>query len=248
MADFCRDNNFHSAEPPALQARTRLMGILIAAVLTSVAMPSAFAAPAPGRDLIDAGKEIVWDSHGTCELNIADKTIDCNKVRITQGELSIEAAKATATSLDFQNSKWSFKGDVHIRLPEGHLDSQSATVVFRDKQIATAVITGAPATFEQRLKEKSETVRGHAGSIQYDVGKGTVKFDNQALLDYGRNEITGSTLVYNILDEKVIFNADQPEGGNVNIKIRPTPGAAHDAAAPPSTEGGKSPSDSEPSP
>ncbi len=220
--------------------------MLIVAVLIGAVGRNAFAAPV--RDLIDAGKDIVWDSHGTCELNIADKTIDCNKVRITQGDLSIEANKATATSLDFQNSKWSFKGDVHIKLPEGHLDSESATVVFRNKQIATALITGTPATFEQRLKEKSETVRGHAGSIQYDVGKGTVKFDNQALLDYGRNEITGSTLVYNIPDEKVIFNADRPESGNVNIKIRPAAGTTPDSAAPSNAPRDKNAPDSEHSP
>ncbi len=245
MADSCRDSNFPSAARKALQLCTQGIGISIAAVLIGAAGRNALAA---SRDLIDAGKEIVWDSHGTCELNIADKTIDCNKVRITQGELSIEAAKATATSLDFQNSKWSFKGDVHIKLPEGRLDSESATVVFRNKQIATALITGTPATFEQRLKEKSETVRGHAGSIQYDVGQGTVKFDEQALLNYGRNEITGSTLVYNILDEKVIFNANQPEAGNVNIKIRPSAGSAPNSAAPENPPDGKGTPDSEHSP
>lgn len=143
------------------------------------------------------------------------------KVRISQGELSVQADQATATGLDFKDSQWTFVGEVRIRVPNGLLDSDSATVSFVNDQITAAKITGAPARFEQRRKDSAKLARGHAGLIEYNVEGNTIKLSNDAWLSDGASEITGQTLVYNILEERVIANPGETDRQGVSITIRP---------------------------
>ena len=213
----------------AVRRVVRLCMSLATVLIAPLAGPLAMTQAASVSTVTDPNKPIALDA-ASIDFNYKDNTAIYRKVRISQGDLSVEAQEATATGLNFDNSKWSFKGDVHIRMPEGRLDSQSATVIFRQNQLAHAVITGAPATFEQYLKSKSQTARGRAGSIEYDVSQGTVQFDNQAWLSDGRNEITGRTLVYNIREERVIANPGQQEGGNISITIRPNTEGKNTAA------------------
>jgi lipopolysaccharide transport protein LptA len=133
----------------------------------------------------------------------------------------VQADQATATGLDFKDSQWSFVGAVRIRVPNGLLDSDSATVNFADNQIAEAKITGAPAQFEQRRKDSAKVTRGRAGLIEYNVEGGTVKLTDEAWLTDGASEITGQTLVYNIRDERVIANPGETDRQGVSITIRP---------------------------
>jgi lipopolysaccharide transport protein LptA len=219
MADLCRVDSMHRIMRE-LRDVLRLCAGIAASLLILCGSFSAVVHAASVRTLTDPSKPISLDA-ASIDFNYKDNTAVYRKVRISQGDLSVEAQEATASGLNFDNSKWSFKGDVHIRMTEGKLDSQSATVTFRQNLLAHAVITGTPATFEHYLKDKSQTARGRAGSIEYDVGQGTVQFDNDAWLSDGRNEITGRTLVYNIRDERVIANPGQQQGGNISITIRP---------------------------
>jgi lipopolysaccharide transport protein LptA len=220
MAVFRRVDSMHRLmKEKCGQLRLCVRATAVSFAIAASALPLSTQA-ASVRTLTDPAKPIALDA-ASIDFNYKDNTAVYRKVRISQGDLSVEAQEATATGLNFDNSKWSFKGDVHIRMAEGKLDSQSATVTFRQNLLAHAVITGTPATFEQYLKDKSQTARGRAGSIEYDVGQGTVQFDNNAWLSDGRNEITGRTLIYNIKDERVIANPGQQEGGNISITIRP---------------------------
>jgi len=142
------------------------------------------------------------------------------KVRISQGEVSVEADEATATGLEFENSEWRFTGSVRIRMQNGQLDSEAATVTFRGNQITRASITGKPASFEQRRVEQ-QVARGRAGAIDYDVSRGTIELTDMAWLSDGNNEITGQTLVYDMLKERVFANPGEQDPGGVSITINP---------------------------
>jgi lipopolysaccharide transport protein LptA len=161
------------------------------------------------------------------------------RVRISQGAISVSATEATATGLNFENSRWSFRGDVHIDMPNGSLDSDSATVRFSQNQIAHAHIEGQPASFEQRQAETGQLARGSAGTIEYDVGKGTVRLANQAWLTDGKSEIRGQTLVYNIAEERVLANPGEQDDTGVSITINPGShgGDSPDPAAPAPPDG-----------
>ncbi len=134
-------------------------------------------------------------------------------ITITQGEIRITAERAVANGLDFEESKWQFTGTVRISMPESTLASDSAQVRFSKGEVASAAITGAPATFEQQRKD--EHAQGRANRIDYDLKRGTVILEGDAWLSDSGKEITGSKLVYSMTNQRVI--SDTP----VTITIQP---------------------------
>jgi len=154
------------------------------------------------------------------DFDYRNNTLLFRRVKISQGTLQVEAQEASATGLEFENSQWSFKGQVRITVPDGKLASDLATVAFRDNEIARAVVQGGPATFEQRL-EDGRLAKGRAKSIEYDVRAGTARLVGDAWLSDSRNEISGNTLVYDIARQRVAANPDETDPGGVRITINP---------------------------
>jgi lipopolysaccharide transport protein LptA len=185
-----------------------------------MALAPATAQSASLARIADPTKPITLDA-ASSDFNYRDNVLVFRKVRISQGALSVEAAEATATGLNFQSSQWSFRGDVHIHLPDGSLESQAATVTFRGNEIVHALITGNPATFEQHRSNPDQLARGRAGTIEYDIARGSVRLSDQAWLSDGRNEITGQTLVYNIRDQRILANPNEQDHQGVSIIINP---------------------------
>lgn len=176
-------------------------------------------ATAIAASFTDTSQPISLDA-ASSDFDYRNNQLVFHRIRISQGDLSVEAEQATATGLDFENSEWQFTGDVRIRMPNGMLDSQSATVTFRSNQLAHARIVGTPAEFEQRRTEE-QIARGRAGTIEYDVARGTVELTDQAWLTDGQNEITGRTLIYDITRERVFANPGEEDPGGVSITINP---------------------------
>lgn len=155
------------------------------------------------------------------DFDYRNNTLLFRRVKITQGELTVEAAEANATGLDFENAQWTLKGQVRITVPDGRLASDRATVNFKDNQIVSARVLGTPATFEQRLVDRGQIARGRAESIEYDVGNGTVQLAGQAWLSDGQNEISGNMLIYDIARQRVAANPGETAPGGVRITINP---------------------------
>jgi lipopolysaccharide transport protein LptA len=141
-----------------------------------------------------------------------------NDVAIVQGAIRITAERAQASGLDFDDSGWEFSGSVHIKLTDGALASDTARVRFAKGEIQSATVTGAPASFEQR--RAAELAQGRANRIDYDLSRGTVELAGDAWLSDGRNEITGATLVYSTVTQRVISREQ------VVITIKPREPAA----------------------
>jgi lipopolysaccharide export system protein LptA len=184
------------------------------------------------------------DSNLPVQLNAASTDFDYrkgvynfHKVQISQGQLSIEADEATANGTNIEDSQWNFHGNVHIVLPNGHLESNSATVAFKDSQITSAHIVGAPATFETRRTQPEQIVQGKSGTIDYEIKTGTVKLSDQASITDGQNQITGQTLVYDIARQRVIASSGESDQG-VSITINPR--KPNDTAKPSSTPASRS--------
>jgi len=147
------------------------------------------------------------------------------RVRITQGDARVEADRATATGLEFENSRWRFEGNVRINAEGGSLASEMANVRFTNNQIASAEVTGSPARFAQQRGERR--AEGRAQRIDYDLASGRVRLVGGAWLSDGSNEITGSTLVYSMREQRVLADAAEQGGAPVRIIINPKspPGA-----------------------
>jgi lipopolysaccharide transport protein LptA len=155
------------------------------------------------------------------DFDYAKNTLLFRKVRVSQGKTSVEADEATATGLNFENSRWVFRHNVKIHVEGGSLTSDDAAVTFADNQIARALITGSPAEFEQKLENSEDIAHGSAGSIEYDFTSSTIRMLQDAYLTDGHNDIRGQTLVYSIREQRVLANASDQGDERVRITINP---------------------------
>ena|ERR1700736_2906468 len=155
------------------------------------------------------------------ELDYKNNNLLFRKVRIQQGNMSVAADLAQATGLDFDNSRWVFRGNVKITMDKGMLTSDEAEITFAKKLLAKAVVNGKPAAFEQRIAKTGKLAQGRADTIDYDVAKGVVHLSKNAWLSDGQNEIRGESLKYNVLAQNIIAEGSEQGSQRVHIIITP---------------------------
>jgi lipopolysaccharide transport protein LptA len=142
----------------------------------------------------------------------------------------VKADRALATAGDFKNSRWTFDGNVRINAdPRGNLRSDEAVVEFEDNQLKRATATGNPAEFDQKRADSDIVARGHADTIVYEVGAGTVRLSNDAWITDGRNDITGPVIVYSLREEHVEA-ITSPGTERVHVTIAPNEAPKADGA------------------
>jgi lipopolysaccharide export system protein LptA len=148
-------------------------------------------------------------------------TIVYTGLQFSQGAISIEADEGRATTREQENSTWQFSGNVVIDLNNGHIECESAELLFVGSVLNTATVTGQPATFELTRTDADDVTYAEAGNLKYDVVKGIVEFSEQATITESGNEISSNFLVYNILERKI--NADSSGVGEDRVRITYTP-------------------------
>lgn len=214
-------------------ARRRAAVAIICCLAAGAAAAATPSLPRPTKDPIDLVA-------ASSDFDYKQNRLLFQQVRITQGPMQVEAREASATGLNFENSEWTFDGDVRITVPDGKLSASSAVVTFRDKEIASAVIRGSPAEFEQKLKDSPQVARGRGNAIEYDVKGGTVRLTGAAWLTDGDNVIQGDTLIYDVGQQRVLANPGGTVPGGVHITINPK------AEPKPGDKGAKKPPGSKP--
>ena len=140
------------------------------------------------------------------------------ELTITQGSLTIRAASAAAERLDFENSRWTFQGNVQIDSQGTRVFCDDATLTFLGHELRSAILAGAPARFEQ-ARAGGQLTRGRAGSIDYDVTGGSLSLSRSAWINDGANEVSGDRIVYDLRREYV--TAQSGSSGPVRLKIDP---------------------------
>lgn len=174
------------------------MGALrLKALVAALLATTAAAAAAQEREQLPVQVEA-----RSSDFDYQNGVLKFDAITITQGAIKITAERAVANGLDFKDSSWEFSGTVRITMPESTLASDSARVRFSSGEIASATVTGEPATFEQRHKD--QFAQGHAKRIDYDLKRGTVEFGGDAWLSDGKTELTGETLVYSTTNQRVV--------------------------------------------
>jgi lipopolysaccharide transport protein LptA len=152
-------------------------------------------------------------------------------VRITQGDAHVEAVQATATGLEFENSRWRFEGRFRMTAEGATLESDTATVRFVNNEIDGAEVVGSPARFRQQRGD--QLAEGRADRIDYDLQSQQVRLSGDAWLSDGRNDISGSRLVYGMREQRVLAEAAEQGGQPVRITINPRPAPVEPAEPPP---------------
>ena len=178
--------------------------------------------PAPGAESPRGTEKIVLEAV-PLDIDYRNNKARFREVVITQGDVRIEAAEANVVGgLDFENGEWTVSGNVRIKAEGGSLRSDKAVVQFRNNLISRATVTGTPAEFEQ-LRKDGTTSRGHASTISYEPGSGTVKLRENAWLSMGCNELKSDQLVYNIKTQRVEGQPQAAPGssGRIIFTIKP---------------------------
>ena len=188
-----------------------------AALIGPFARPSAAVRPAQAAQPVPPISLVAQSS----EIDYRNNDLIFRKVRISQGTMSVEADLAHATGLDFENSHWVFRGNVKIIVNQGELHSDDADILFANKLLAQASVTGKPADFQQGDVKSARVIRGHAERIDYDLRKGIVELSRNAWLSDGKNEIRGQTLKYDIAARSVLAAAADQGAQRVHITITP---------------------------
>jgi len=160
-------------------------------------------------------------------------------LRLTQGSLGIAADEGRATKMDFEDSVWHFAGNVVIDVDNGHIESDSADMVFSGYQLRLATIVGTPATFRMERPDSDEITYAEAGRLRYDFDAGVVEFSDDATITEGGNQIASNYLVYNIREQRI--NASSGGEGDPKVRITYTPGNLDETA--PNDESAEVPAD-----
>lgn len=142
-------------------------------------------------------------------------------LRLTQGNVGVEADEGRASKLDFQDSVWKFEGNVVIDVENGHIECDAADLQFADHQLRQATITGAPATFELKRAGSDETTYAEAANLSYDLVAGTIEFSGDAVITEGGNQISSEFLVYNIVEQRITAQGSEQGDGRVRITYTP---------------------------
>ena len=142
-------------------------------------------------------------------------------LRLTQGNIGVDADEGRATKLDFENSDWHFSGHVVIETENGRIECDTADLHFSDHQLQIATIAGAPATFEMQRPESEEVTYAEAGRVKYDFTNGIVEFSDNATITEGGNQISSNYLVYNIIAQRISAQSAGADGERVKMTYTP---------------------------
>ena len=214
--------------------RNRLLICLLAGIAMSIALPGIAKA-----QFTDLRLPISLDADST-DYDGKNSMLMFKGLRLSQGNIGIEADEGRASKLDFEDSVWRFTGNVIIDVENGHIECDSADLQFLEHQLMVADIVGTPATFEMTREGSDETTYAEAGILRYDLMAGTIEFSENATITEGGNQISSSYLVYNIQEQRI--NAQSSGDGDNRVKIVYTPRDPNasaddtDAAEPPATD------------
>ena len=152
-------------------------------------------------------------------------------LRLSQGNIGVQADTGRATRLDFEDSTWHFDGNVVIDTESGHIECDTADLLFSQHQLLRATIAGAPAKFRLQRPGSSDVTYAEADQLDYDIAKGIVEFSGNARITEGGNQISSNYLVYNIVEQRI--NAQSIGENGERVKITYTPRNEEDAVPDP---------------
>ena len=192
-------------------------------------------APQTLAQITDPGLPISLDADST-DYDGKSSMLMFEGLRLTQGNIGVQADKGLASKLDFEDSVWQFSGNVVIDTESGHIECDDANLQFSGHQLTLASISGSPATFSLERAGAEGVTRAQAGRLDYDFTTGVVEFSDNAVITEGGNQISSDYLVYDIKEQRI--NAQSAGEGEPRVKIIYTPQSADtERAADPGDDG-----------
>lgn len=138
-------------------------------------------------------------------LDRKSNTTTFTTLRIKQGKVVIQAARATVRGFNSAQSDWQLSGKLSIQIDSAVIRAEQGSFAFSDNQLISGKLSGNPAVFEELKPEKEDKgpVRGTAQNIYYDNTAGTIRMEGGAAFTVGKNEMKGCDLIYDLKLERV---------------------------------------------
>jgi lipopolysaccharide export system protein LptA len=185
------------------------------------------AAPSIAEEEIGAELGLEFDRAAPIDLDADSSEFDRRNDRLSftglsirQGDLGITADSAEATRLDFEDSVWTFRGNVVIQSATTRTWSDTAEVRFLAHRLDSARLSGRPARFEQQKADQSGLTQGRAAIMEYELASNLIRLVDDAWVSDGTNEVSGPRIAYDLRREFII--ADGDDSGQVRMKIKPS--------------------------
>jgi lipopolysaccharide transport protein LptA len=124
--------------------------------------------------------------------------VEFSGLQMTQGDLRLEADRASSSSLDFERSEWRLTGNVSIEIGATRISSDEARFSIRNNELTLFELLGQPATFEDLDPSSTRVATGGANRLNYDNVERTLSLREDAWLRVGSNEVTGCDLIYDV--------------------------------------------------
>ena len=126
-------------------------------------------------------------------------------VTITQGDLRVRADSARASGLDFQDSAWTFSGNVRFSDTGTDLTAQTAVLRFASQRLRDATLSGSPLRFKRTGEEDTRLTAGD-GRLEFANGKLAKAYFNGTPVTFAQGdggersvESTAASLTYDAL-------------------------------------------------
>lgn len=154
-------------------------------------------------------------------LDLPSNRSVCRDALISNGEVDISADQGTGT--DFDDSEWSFDGNVRIAFDSTIMEADRATFAFMANELISGELSGDPVVLEDFIPDENVQVRVTAQAVSYDNRDGTVKMEGEVSFIQGTRELSGCDLVYNFRDKLVQLGSSECA---VRVIIRPQEGSS----------------------
>ncbi len=194
-----------------------MLGMAMAGTSLAAQQPVTPAARVPDIE-IDPGLPINLDAESS-EFDRLNNRLAFRMVHITQGPLDIQADTGSAARLDFEDTVWTFSGQVEIHHDGMRIWSDTAQATFRDHRLTLARLHGSPARFEQHRPDDGGITRGQARDMEYALDRGLITMSGDAWVSDGANEVSGSHIAYDVIRDRI--TAEGSDTGKVRVKIIP---------------------------
>ncbi|NNF15362.1 MAG: hypothetical protein HKN70_01385 [Gammaproteobacteria bacterium] len=103
--------------------------------------------------------EVEADSTGA---DARSGTLTFTNIVIRQGNLRISAQQAESSALGFDDSVWTFSGDVVLSSPAAELQARSLVLTFAQRELTAAQLQGSPFRFRSRGADETDVTAATA--------------------------------------------------------------------------------------
>ena len=203
----------------------QISAVFVTLVLGAATAPAQESSSNP-TDELDLMQELELDRSLPINLDADSSEFDRRSERlrfkglyIKQGVLAIRADEAEADRLDFEDTVWTFSGNVLIENSTTRVWSDDAQVTFLNHQVNTATLQGSPARFEQVREEDERITQGRSDVMDYTLATGIISMTGDAWVSDGANEVTGPRIAYDVTRDMIKAAGD--DDGQVRMRIIP---------------------------